>query len=88
MEKKASKILEAVFILAVAFVVIIIIFFALSFAFKGVKSLTGNVASEGGIITNNYVEWIVITLISTLAVVALLEYIIKRRLFKIKWNLD
>jgi len=88
MEKRLPKLIEIVFILVISFVVIILVFVGLNFGFKQVKVMTGNVISEESSISNNYLEWIAITLISTFVVVAILEYVIKKRLFQIKWNLS
>jgi len=87
MKERFPKAIEILFILVVSFVVIILVFVGLSFGFKQFRAMTGNAVSDETVISNSYAEWIVITLISTMFVIAILEYVIKKRLFRIKWNL-
>jgi hypothetical protein len=86
MKKKVERALKDFLIIIFAFVVISAIFLGINFGYKKIKSLTGYaVASE--VITTNYIEWIVITLISAIVVVWLLEKIIKKNILKINWNI-
>ncbi len=88
MKKNLSRILEVIFILVASFIVIMLVFLGLNFGFSKTKTLTGQVSAEDTGLTNSPFEWIIITIVSAIVVVAILEYIIKKRFFKIKWNLN
>lgn len=87
MKKRLKLVFEDVLIILAAFVIIILVFFGVNLGLSKIISITGNaVAGESN--SPSQIQWIIVTIVSALAVVGLLELAVKKRLFKIKWNVD
>ena len=87
MKKRIIRVVKDFLIIIFAFAVISTIFLGINFGYKKIKSFTGFAVSSEQVISTNYIEWIVITLVSAIVVVWLLEKIIKKNIFKINWNI-
>jgi len=86
METKTKRMFEVMSILLLSFVIISLVFFGVQFGLKQTKIISGNVI-ESDVGIRNSLEWVFITIVASLIIIAILEYVIRRNVFKIRWNL-
>jgi len=87
MDVKFLRTFETISLLILAFLIILIVFFGINFGFKQAKSMSGNAVSVSDGSQISSLDWILITIVSSVIIIALIELIVRKNILKINWDL-
>lgn len=86
MKIKSRRTFEIISILLLAFIIILFVFFIVNLGVKQFKAISGNAISSDEKPLTNSIDWIFITLISSIIIITFIEIMVRKRLLKIDWD--